>query len=161
MWRARAAAGASTVCPAARAPIHAAPIRPRLNPIPSRRNRRRAHEEVQMVKKTSLMFAAVFVASVLLAPVASAQHGVHAEPIRPMEPMPRVEPMPRIEPMPDYSPPQDYRDLPTIPVPPPARAEALCSDEEALAGRCTVVSRLPRCPGDPRCPDPASLNSRS
>lgn len=110
-----------------------------------------------MLKETSFLLAAVF-ASALLAPVASAQRGVvHAEPAPRMEPMPRIEPMP---PMPDYSPPQDYRDLPTMPVPQPARAEALCSDEDALAGRCTVVSRLPRCPGDPRCPDPASLSSR-
>lgn len=30
----------------------------------------------------------------------------------------------------------------------------LCSAEDALAGRCIEVARLPRCPGDPRCPDP-------
>ena len=35
---------------------------------------------------------------------------------------------------------------------------ALCSDEDALAGRCVVIERLPRCPGpDPRCPDPERL----
>lgn len=35
--------------------------------------------------------------------------------------------------------------------------DALCSDQDALAGRCIVVARLPRCPGDPRCPDPTRV----
>ncbi len=35
-----------------------------------------------------------------------------------------------------------------------ARDSTLCTNEDALAGRCMVVARLPRCPGDPRCPDP-------
>ena len=102
-----------------------------------------------MVKITSVLAAAVFAASTLCAPVASAQRGVG-----------HVEPMPRIEPMPDYSPPQDTQisrdrdwDRPTIQIPPP------CSNEDALAGRCAVVARLPRCPGDPRCPRINSVNA--
>lgn len=37
------------------------------------------------------------------------------------------------------------------------RDSALCSSDDALAGRCMVVARLPRCPGDPRCPDPTRV----
>lgn len=37
------------------------------------------------------------------------------------------------------------------------RDSALCSNDDALAGRCMVVARLPRCPGDPRCPDPTRV----
>lgn len=39
--------------------------------------------------------------------------------------------------------------------------EALCSNEDALAGRCMLVARLPRCPGDPRCPDPTRVRPDS
>lgn len=75
--------------------------------------------EDQVVKITSILAAAVLAASALFAPVASAQHGVHVEPIRPMAPMPHVEPMPRMD-LPSVTVPQaDDWDRPTIHVPPP------------------------------------------
>lgn len=37
-------------------------------------------------------------------------------------------------------------------------AFGLCSEQDALAGRCITIARLPRCPGpDPRCPDPTRV----
>lgn len=38
----------------------------------------------------------------------------------------------------------------------------LCSEQDALAGRCITIARLPRCPGpDPRCPDPTRVQPDS
>lgn len=90
------------------------------------------------------LVAALLAVGMLWAPVASAQRG--------FEPMPRMERPPRIEPLPEMEPRLPERPEAQIPPPP----QVLCSNEDALAGRCVVVARLPRCPGDPRCPRPSS-----
>ena len=116
-----------------------------------------------------VFLAILLIAGVLLAPAASAQRArTPAPPARPPVAAPPVLTQPRLN-APSMRVPQVTlpRQEPLVLPPPPVIApgvgdgggDALCSDEDALAGYCVEVSRLPRCPGDPRCPDPASLNS--
>ncbi len=99
------------------------------------------------------MLAAALMAALIVSGAATAQiRPVPTQPpvaMRPVTPSPAPPPMrsPSLDPAPTPSP-----DL-------SSSGEALCSDQDVLAGRCMVVARLPRCPGDPRCPRPNSLNS--
>lgn len=98
------------------------------------------------------MLAMATAGTLIFSGVASAQiRPVPAHPpvaTRPMTPSPASPPLRS----PSFDPP------PT-PAPDLNSGQDLCSEADVLAGRCTVVARLPRCPGpDPRCPRPSGLN---